>query len=100
MNINLYVAHLVVGEKEMPLTAKIAKQFPVLQLSTRWDQAFAGTPSKPVFRVLAESIDKDRHGWLMLVESGSSFAWVEPLTQEIGSFPGDKLDEIPHVILA
>lgn len=78
MEVKIHVATLKIEEKEVPLTLKIAKQFPVKPHSFRFDRAVEGLPTfQPICKVLGKTIGQPRE-WMYLVLYGSDLYWEAP----------------------
>lgn len=102
-NLQLYQAYIIVNQESKPLTLKVAKQFPVMPYSHRWEQSIRGEDAAdPICKVLESTIVKDgsSRSWLILVpDYVSGLQWEYPVQNSKDHVWYDELEHIPTVIL-
>jgi hypothetical protein len=108
MDVQIYVAKLVVEGVSKNLTKTVAKQFPILPRRDRWDAATSGqTQPKPICKVNGKTLSEPSD-WLYLVEDKTAgLAWVVPAifhtayTETVLERGGwvDHPEEVPTIIL-
>jgi hypothetical protein len=99
--VKVNIAVLVTPEKEIRLTKRIADQFPILW-RTRQEMGYNGEELHPVIgKVTGRALDKtNRQPWMLLCETPNGLAWETPfLPDPQHGIRGDKLEDIPHIIL-
>lgn len=119
MKVKVYLAYLVVNEKEVRLTKSIARQFPLLDARARLRKAEAGEEARePIGKVRIKALGHPEtsgykgvwapRGWVYLVEDAEAgLAWVSPivpmakLAEAIMKAGGwvDHPEEVPTIIL-
>lgn len=101
MDIKINTAKIVMDDgSEMPLSVRIAKQFPVRLNSLRLDEIINGSAPTAMCKVNATTVDKDLNGWLILVDTENGLMWDRPIfALPFAHDKGDDLAAIPTVIL-
>jgi len=109
IEVEIYKAVLVIEERRVPLTLKIAKQFPV-DFQIRPRQAETCKPKNNdvvVCKVPGPVLGYDSYQWLYLVTTENGLAWHAPahyvprVAERIVKLGGwvDNPEEVPTIIL-
>ena len=106
MEIRFLVGIITVNEVKTELTQRLARNFPVLHFSHRFDLAVTDKDLPvPLCKVWAKTVDKDFSGWLLLVEDPvEGLVWEHPVLDNDRYMrnrylPFDDLEAIPTVVL-
>ena len=99
VQVTIHTATLTIEEQTVKLTKGIAKQFPVLPLTTRWDEIVAGTPREPICKVNGEALGKTAQWYYLVQDDAAGLAWVEPIVRNDILKGYDDLAEVPTVVL-
>ena len=109
IEVQIHRAYLVVEGKRVKLTKSIAKQFPVLNATARWDAAVMGEPQpEPLCKVAGKVLGEELYAWMYLVpDEEAGLGWIaamqpsEGMVQRILERGGwvDDPSRVPTVIL-
>lgn len=108
IEVEVFRAYLVIEERREKLTRAIARQFPILDESERWDAAIEGKHQpEPICKVRGEVLCQP-YRWMYLVPDeeaglgwGAAIQPAEEMAQRIVEHGGwvDHPAEVPMVIL-